>query len=135
MGLPAILVRYMLRLTSPRTQPLVLVVDKAGAQNRKALARYFSESAFEIYEATDAFDVIDELCDFTVRERHDVITVPSGASDFAMIADLINQSVGPAADFPVFLYSDNSEFPSAFHTVEEVDEWFSGPDRAAAVAH
>lgn len=125
----------MLRTTSTRSQPLVLVVDSAEATCRKTLARYFSESAFDIYEAADAFDVIDELCDFTVRDIPDVITVSSGAGEFAMIAELINQSVGTPMDFPVFLYSDSSDLPSAFHSVDEIDDWLAGHEHAAAVAH
>src|SRR5689334_21133353 len=58
-----------------RSLPVVLMVEKNMAGERQALADWLESSRFLASDAVDVFDAIEELADFTVRDRPDVIVL------------------------------------------------------------
>jgi DNA-binding response OmpR family regulator len=58
-----------------RSLPVVLMVEKNMAGERRALAEWLESSRFLACDATDVFDAIEELADFTVRDRPDIIVL------------------------------------------------------------
>ena len=61
--------------------PVILLLEKGASANADYVRSWLHESRFLTCEAVDAFDALEELSDFTVRERPDVIILnddPSG---------------------------------------------------------
>lgn len=86
--------------------PVILLLNKTGADN--AFVRtWFEKSRFRAVEAVDMLDLLEEISDFTVRNRPDVIIVEavSFLSNFSLIKDMIHTSIN-AAGMPVFILSD-----------------------------
>jgi hypothetical protein len=61
--------------TKERSLPVVLMVEKNMAAERKALAEWLESSRFLSCDAVDVFEAIEELADFTVRDRPEVIVL------------------------------------------------------------
>jgi hypothetical protein len=58
-----------------RSLPIVLMIDKGLAADRRALAEWLSNSRFSSCDAVDIFEAIGEMADFTVQKRPDVIVL------------------------------------------------------------
>ena len=58
-----------------RSLPIVLMIDKGLAADRRALAEWLSNSRFSSCDAVDIFEAIGEMADFTVRKCPDVIVL------------------------------------------------------------
>jgi DNA-binding response OmpR family regulator len=55
--------------------PVVLMVDKGLASDRGMLANWLEQSRFLSCDAVDVFEAVEEMADFTVRDRPDVIVL------------------------------------------------------------
>lgn len=62
-----------------RSLPVVLMIDSGLTAERRALAEWLENSPFSACNAVDIFDAINEIADFTVKERPDVIVLDTEA--------------------------------------------------------
>jgi hypothetical protein len=58
---------------SQRYVPVILLLDKGASADRSDVMNWFDNSRFSTYEASNVFEALDELSDFTIKERPDVV--------------------------------------------------------------
>jgi hypothetical protein len=58
-----------------RSLPIVLMIDRGLSAERRALTDWLRNSRFSTCDAADVFDAIEEMADFTVRDRPDIIVL------------------------------------------------------------
>lgn len=83
--------------TSSHTSPVILLLAKQSIAS-DSLDRWLEESRYRAWEASDVFQLLDQLSDYTVRRRPDVVFLHVGATseeqDF--IRNLIEAGTGEA---------------------------------------
>jgi len=107
-------------MTSQNVQaPIILLLDQDGIDN--ALVKtWFEQSRFSVVEAANAFQLLEEISDFTVRRCPDVIILDAASilSEFSLIKDMIHISKDEAG-IPIFILSDSE-------TSSDQEEYFKG---------
>jgi PleD family two-component response regulator len=90
--------------SNPQHTPVVLVLDKRG-KDIDPIDEWLAESRYETSEAADVFQVLEQLSDFTVRERPDLVFVhvDSLASDLLALRKLTKTSVDEP-DVPIVMF-------------------------------
>ena len=89
--------------------PVILLLD-GNAVDKEFIKNWFKKSRFSTSETIDIFQALEELSDFTVRCRPDVILleVNSLTEDFLAVKKMVQTSSGKC-EFPIFALSDSGE--------------------------
>jgi hypothetical protein len=101
--------------------PILVVLDKKDATDYTDLTRWFNDSRYVTYEASDLLDAVEEICDFTVKDCPDVILlkVNSIGVEYSAIVQMIHHSQG-SHDFPILAYSNNNKYPSSVQNLRQL---------------
>src|SRR5215210_675715 len=86
--------------------PVIVLMEKKAVVDHDLLKQWLGTQGYLAWDAADIFDALEEIADFTVRNRPDVILVEVGslAEDFRMIRGILeNRDVGPCQ--PIFARS------------------------------
>ncbi len=74
--------------------PLILLVDSRSAAERSKLSEWLSSHPFSSYEASDTFDAIDQILDFTTACVPEIVTIPgAGPQDIAPVSELLHSFI------------------------------------------
>ena len=89
--------------------PVILLLGKRLKTNDEVDA-WLAESRYSAYEATDVFQALEQISDFTVRETPDVVYlhVDRLDSELAMLESMLGTTVGDSCA-SVIAYSDKDE--------------------------
>lgn len=89
-------------------QTVILLVDGNAAGNNAFIKDWLEKSPFMTNETTDIFQALEEISDFTVQARPDVVLVEvdSLKNDFANIRNLMH-AFSCKDDFPIMALSDS----------------------------
>lgn len=76
--------------------PVILLLKDGPAADKEFIRRWLLESRFMTCEAVNAFEAIEEMSDFTMRERPDVIIldIESPKNDLPLIREIVKTSAG-----------------------------------------
>ena len=71
--------------------PVILLMEDRMSDDGQFIRQWLSDSRFMTCEAHNAFEVLEEMSDFTMRERPDVIilNVDSSDTDLRSIRDIV----------------------------------------------
>ncbi|MEJ7847539.1 MAG: hypothetical protein WKF92_05570 [Pyrinomonadaceae bacterium] len=95
--------------------PILLLLDGSAAGDASSIKQWFENSRYLTWEATDIFDAIEEISDFTVQNRPDVVLIESNSryKDMLFIRTLVESLPGdahmPVIDFPEFGHSADGD--------------------------
>ena len=91
-------------------QPVILLLDGSPSADNKFIKRWFEKSRFLTFEAHDIFDALEEISDFTVFQRPDVVLleVPSMQQDFQLIKRMTHTDIGPN-ELLIFAFSEGGK--------------------------
>lgn len=91
-------------------QSVILLLDGSISADNKFVKRWFQESRFLTCEAADIFHALEEISDFTMSQRPDVVLleVSSIPDDFQIIKRLTETFAGQA-ELPIFAFSENGK--------------------------
>jgi hypothetical protein len=84
-------------------QPLVLIISKEEREEG-VFKQWHEENESSICEASDVFQVIEEIHDFTVRERPNVFLLEVEQDSQDSVEEMLYISTG-ASEFQVVAYS------------------------------
>ena len=93
-----------------RLMPVIVLMDKETSDERSVVLEWFENSRFLTCEAADVFEALEEISDFTVATRPDVILldVESCDGDFQLIHDTIEPSP-ETLDLPILALAPDGE--------------------------
>ena len=88
-------------------QPVILLLDGSRSADNKFVKRWFQKSRFFTCEATDIFQALEDVSDFTTPRRPDVILleVKSIPDDFYVVKKMIQTPAGQT-EMPIFALSE-----------------------------
>jgi len=77
-------------LRGQRHVPVILLMDKRTSADRSDVENWFSNSRFSTCEASNVFEALEELSDFTIKQRPDVVllNVDSCGSELSLMRDM-----------------------------------------------
>lgn len=86
---------------------VILLIDGKLTSNDNYIKEWLEESPFMTNETTDIFQALEDITDFTVRARPDVVVLPveSLKQDYFTIREMM-QAFSGNEDFPIFALSD-----------------------------
>jgi hypothetical protein len=89
-------------------QPVILLLDGSTSGDNQFIKRWFQKSRFVTCEATDIFEALEDVSDFTTFQRPDVILleVKSIPKDFYVVKKMIQTPAGET-EMPIFAFSEN----------------------------
>ena len=92
--------------------PVILVLDGKEDQNA-ALKQWLDQSRFRTWEAVDVFGMLEQLSDFTVRRRPDVVFLEADsiADDLSLIRECVQS--GNAPEYPIFAWATAAKSPDS----------------------
>lgn len=90
--------------------PVILLIDGSPAADNKFIKRWFEKSRFLTCEATDIFQALEEISDFTMPQRPDVILleVASLIEGFQIVKTLTHSAAGQNEP-PIFAFSESGK--------------------------
>ncbi len=104
---------------------VILLLDGKTGDDNVFIKEWFEKSRFSTYEAVDVFQAFEELSDFTMRCRPDVILIEVGSlsKNFLVIQNTV-QTLSGEIEFPLFALNDEgkSEIDSANCFAANLDE-------------
>jgi hypothetical protein len=111
--------------------PLILLVDPRNPQEGSKLTDWLSSHAFSSYEASDTFDAISQILDFTTARVPEIVTIPGmGQQDLMTVSQLLHSFVGADYDLDIFLYSNERNAPARSISTEQLGQLLQfGRDR------
>jgi hypothetical protein len=91
-------------------QSVILLLDGNTSADNKFIKNWFQESRFLTSEATDIFQALEEIADFTTPQRPQVILleVLSIPDDFQTIKR-VTQTFAGHTGLPIFAFSENGK--------------------------
>ncbi len=95
--------------------PILLLLDGSTAGDTSSIKLWFENSRYLTWEAADIFDAIEEISDFTVQNRPDVVLIETSSryKDTHFIRTLVESLPGdahmPVIDFPEFGHSADGD--------------------------
>ena len=55
--------------------PVIVLMDKETSGDHKEIRQWFEDSRFDTFEASNVFEALEEISDFTIKSRPDVVLV------------------------------------------------------------
>jgi hypothetical protein len=91
-------------------QPVILLLDGSPSADNKFIKRWFEKSRFLTFEAGDIFDALEEISDFTMTQRPDVVLleVPSMRHDYQFIKKMTHSEMG-LSEMLIFAFSEGGK--------------------------
>jgi CheY-like chemotaxis protein len=91
-------------------QPVILLLDGGPSADNKFIKRWFQKSRFLTCEATDIFQALEDVSDFTMPQRPDVVLleVKSMPEQFQVIRKMIQTPAGQS-EMPIFAFSESGK--------------------------
>jgi hypothetical protein len=89
-------------------QPVILLLDGSPSVDNKFIKRWFQKSRFLTCEASDIFHALEEISDFTMSQRPDVVLleVASMPEDFQIVKRMTQTHPGEN-EFHIFAFSES----------------------------
>jgi len=85
---------------------VILLLDGNPAADNKFIKRWFQKSRFLTCEADDIFHALEEISDFTIRQRPDVILLEvESMKDGFQLAKRMTQTLSGQGETPIFAFS------------------------------
>ena len=56
-----------------RQMPVIVLMDKESSGDQAMIRQWFEDSRFSTCESSNVFEALEELSDFTIRKRPDVV--------------------------------------------------------------
>lgn len=78
---------------SGQQKPVILLVDSEG-RNSSSFKQWLDENEFIIREATDIYEVLEEITDFTMRQCPDVVLLEVDSASVNVIREMFEVSSG-----------------------------------------
>src|SRR5688500_2273790 len=90
---------------------VILLLDGKAATDNGFVRKWFEKSRFSAIEVSDVFQALEEISDFTIRCRPDVILMEVGSlsEDFPVIKNVIQTSLSAQPECPIFAFSNSGE--------------------------
>lgn len=92
-------------------QPVILLIDRQAREN-SLLKQWLNANEFCTHVATDVFEAIEEINDFTVRRCPDVILLEIDASSRDFVEEMFQSSLG-ASRIRIIAFSINTPAPGS----------------------
>lgn len=91
-------------------QTVILLLDGKSRTDTDFIKGWFKKSRFLTSETTSIFQALEEISDFTVRSRPDVVLLETDSlpEDFSVIRQMIQTPSG-GTEFPIFVLSDSGK--------------------------
>jgi hypothetical protein len=70
--------------TKQKNMPVIVLLDKQASSERKEIRAWFESSRFSMSEATNVFEALEQLSDFTIETRPDVVLLNVDCCDEEM---------------------------------------------------
>jgi DNA-binding response OmpR family regulator len=91
-------------------QPVILLIDGSPSADNTFIKRWFQKSRFLTCEASDIFHALEEVSDFTMPQRPDVIllevaSMPESFQSLKTIAQTLSGQNEP----PIFAFSESGK--------------------------
>jgi DNA-binding response OmpR family regulator len=92
--------------------PVILLLENGTSPDGEFIRQWLSDSRFMTCEAYDAFEALEEISDFTVRNRPDVIilNVDSSENDLSSIREIVKCG-SDDQDLAIISMTDDSPRP------------------------
>jgi len=91
-------------------QPIILLLDGSPTMDNKFIKCWFEKSRFLTCEVTDIYAALEELSDFTVARRPDVILLEvESLPDGFQIVKMLTHSVAGRNEPPIFAFSEKGK--------------------------
>lgn len=89
---------------------IILLLDGNSATDNNHIKEWLKKSRFLTNETTDIFQALEEISDFTVRSRPDVVLleVNSLKEEFSLIQKMM-QSLSGKCEYPIFALTDTGK--------------------------
>ena len=58
-----------------RQMPVIVLMDKETSSDHSTIRQWFEDSRFSTFEASNVFEALEEISDFTIECRPDVVLV------------------------------------------------------------
>lgn len=89
------------------SQPVILLLDGSPSSDNQFVKRWFEKSRFLTCEANDIFHALEEVSDFTMQQRPEVILleVASMPEDFRVVK-MMTQTPTGQTEMPIFALSE-----------------------------
>ena len=93
---------------SANCPPLLLVYGSNTIYDYDSVCKWFEDSPFNSYEASDVMEALEEISDFTVQSPPDVILlkIEAGSNQCAEIKHFTCRDDSNEPDVPIILLSD-----------------------------
>ena len=77
-------------MESQKHVPVIVLLDKQVSGERTEIREWFAHSRFSMCEATNVFEALEQLSDFTIEERPDVVLLNVDCCDdqLSMVEDV-----------------------------------------------
>jgi hypothetical protein len=96
-----------------RKQPVVLLIDSKPATETRAIKEWLDQGRFQTRHATDVFEVMEEITDFTVRQCPDVILLELNKNSHHSARQLLGDSSGCPGSVEIFALAEVPETTGA----------------------
>ena len=99
--------------------PVLLIYDTNKRYDYETVQQWFHDSQFHSYEASDVFEAIEELSDFTIQHHPDVILlkISSRAKEYSMIRHVAGECGLSDFKIPIAVLSDTPGSDEKCHYV------------------
>lgn len=89
---------------------VILLLDGSTSADNQFIKDWFQESRFLTCEATDIFQALEEIEDFTMPQRpHVVLLEVSSMSDDFQVVKKVTQIFSGKSALPIFAYSESGK--------------------------
>src|ERR1043165_647721 len=85
-----------------RQMPVIVLIDQETAGDHTEIRRWFEDSRFLTLEASNVFEALEEISDFTIECRPDVVLVDVDSCEKNLP---IMRNIAAASDLPVMALS------------------------------
>jgi AmiR/NasT family two-component response regulator len=87
-------------------QPVILLIGKEETSDGFTLKQWLEENEYITREASDVFEVIEEISDFTVRQCPDVILLEAESASQSLIEEVFQNSTESNRQVRVVPFND-----------------------------
>jgi CheY-like chemotaxis protein len=101
---------YVIMRHETTHQPVILLIDGSPAADNTFIKRWFEKSRFLTCETNDVFQALEEISDFTMVQRPDVILLEvESMTDGFQTVKTLTHSVAGQNEPPIFAFSENGK--------------------------
>jgi DNA-binding NtrC family response regulator len=103
-------------------KPIILLVDPEG-RNSDSFQQWLDENELLIREASDIYEVLEEITDFTMRQCPDVVLLEVNSASVNIVREMFQVSSG-ASEIEILVFSSTATVrqPAAFTQAANVSQ-------------